>query len=81
MTNVGYVWKTGMPHPTTDPRYWRNLAANERALADADRRRKYGTVDSIRTHEEEAKRYDAEAARLESATARRASALAALGQS
>lgn len=68
-TKPGYVWKIGMPHPTTDPRYWRSLAANERAFAGEDRRRKFGTVESIRIHEENAKRYDAEAARLEARAA------------
>ena len=65
----GYRWEIGMPHPTTDPRYWRNLAANERAFAQEDRRRKYGTVESIRIHEQDAKDYDAKAASLEAALA------------
>lgn len=63
----GYVWKIGDPHQTTVPEYWRNLARNERAFAEEDRRRRYGTIESIRIHEANAALYDAEAERLEAA--------------
>jgi hypothetical protein len=66
---TGYRWKIGDPHPTTVPAYWRQLARTARAFAEDDRRRKYGTVESIRIHEADAARYDAEAARLEALAA------------
>jgi hypothetical protein len=63
----GYVWKIGDPHCSLVPEWWRQQACNERAFANEDRRRKFGSVESIRIHEESAARYDAEADRLEAA--------------
>ena len=56
-------------HPTETEEYWRSLARNERAFAREDRQRRYGTVESIRIHEQNAREYDAEADRLAAVSA------------
>jgi hypothetical protein len=48
-----------------DPKYWRDLAANERASANEDRARRGGTVESIRIHESNAAEYEARAKAIE----------------
>ncbi len=65
----GYRWKVGDPHCSLVPEWWREQARNERAFAADDRRRKFGTIESIRIHEANAARYDAQADRLEAAAA------------
>ena len=50
-----------------DPKYWRDMARTERAAAAEDRARVYGTVESIRIHEQNAAEYEARAAALEEA--------------
>ena len=51
-------------HPTQTPEYWERLAADERAQAAAKRSARWGTVESIRIHEQNAKDYDETARKL-----------------
>jgi len=53
-----------MRHATDTPEYWEALARTERAFALADRQRRYGSLESIRLHEQNARAADAWAARL-----------------
>ncbi len=52
------------PHPTEIPEYWLRLAREERAFANEDRKRRTGSIQSIRLHEQNAADYEATAARL-----------------
>jgi hypothetical protein len=52
------------PHITETEAYWRGLAATERHFAAAERRRRYGQVESIRRYEAQAAEYEREADRL-----------------
>lgn len=52
-------------HPTETAAYWRDLAANERAFALEDRRRRTAPVESIFLHERNAREYDARADAIE----------------
>lgn len=47
-----------------DPKYWLELARNERAAANEDRARRGGKVESIRIHEQNAVEYEQRAAAL-----------------
>ena len=51
-------------HPTLKPAYWRDLARNERAFAEADRKSR-ATYESIATHLRNADEYDRKADALE----------------
>lgn len=50
--------------PFDTPEYWLALARNERAFAEEDRKRRYGTVEGVRIHERNAAEYEARAAAL-----------------
>ena len=51
-------------HPTMKPAYWRDLASNERAFAEADRKSR-ATYESIAIHLRNADEYDRKADALE----------------
>lgn len=57
-----------LPAPHVDmPEFWEQKAKAERAFALEDRTRRYGSVESIRIHEENAAEYEARAAKLRAA--------------
>lgn len=47
-----------------DPEYYEKRARDERIFAEQERRRRSGTVESMRIHLENAERYEALAAKL-----------------
>jgi hypothetical protein len=51
------------------PEYWEGLARDERSFAADERKSRYGTVESIRVHLENAKDYEARAKKLREAKA------------
>ncbi len=51
-------------HPTETAEYWLDLARNERAFADEDRRRRTAPVESIEIHLRNAAEYEAQAERI-----------------
>lgn len=55
------------PHPTQTPEYWERLATEERAMAKAKRSDRWSTVESIKTHEQNAADYEATARGLRAA--------------
>ena len=54
-------------HPSETPEYWEKLAAEERANAKAKRGLRWGSVESIRVHERNARDYAEWAAKLRGA--------------
>lgn len=56
-------------HPSETPEYWERLAADERAQAKAKRGSRWGSVESIRIHERNAKDYEETARSLREAQA------------
>jgi len=56
---------TKRPSPFDDPEYWLSRARSERAFAQDDRRRRYGSVESSQLHEQNAAEYEARALALQ----------------
>lgn len=54
------------PLPWDTAEYWEGLARSERAFAQDKRTARYGTVESIRIHEQNAKEYEYRAAQIRS---------------
>jgi hypothetical protein len=54
-------------HPSETPEYWEELALNERFLAKTKRGLRWGSVESIRIHEQNAKDYEETARKLRAA--------------
>jgi hypothetical protein len=58
--------------PWNDPAYFESRARDERAFAEEDRKRRFGTVESMQIHLQNAAAYEAKAAELRAAQAKAA---------
>lgn len=56
------------PHPTETAEYWFSRARNERGCAVEDRGRRYGSVESIKVHLQQAEEYERRGAAIAKAT-------------